>query len=226
VKYEIILLDADGTLFDYHKAEAYALEATYKYFQIPFHLEELKKYREINEQIWLDYEQGKIDNLSLRTVRFARLFAGRKRKIDLEHFSKVYLDFLGEAGFILRGAEEVCWYLSAKYRLVIVTNGITEVQQKRLQNSPLKKFIYAMVTSEEAGCSKPNPKIFAYTFKKIAYTNKEKALMVGDSLTSDMQGGHNFGIDTCWYNPRGQSNDSGLQPKYEIRRLEELQAIL
>ncbi|NLP37429.1 MAG: noncanonical pyrimidine nucleotidase, YjjG family [Firmicutes bacterium] len=226
MKYELILLDADGTLFDYTKAEAYALEETYKFFKIPYQAAELDKYRQINNQIWLDYEQGKIDNLSLRTVRFEQLFAGRNLKLDLDYFSDVYLDFLGEAGFILDGAEEVCRYLAEKCRLVIVTNGITTVQQKRLQKSPLKNYIFAMVTSEEAGCSKPNKKIFAYTFNKIAYTGKEKTLMVGDSLSSDIQGGYNFGIDTCWYNPQGQSKQSGLQPTYEIRHLRELVDLL
>jgi 2-haloacid dehalogenase len=226
VKYDVILLDADGTLFDYDKAQAYALEKTYKHFRIPYNTAELKRFRLINDRIWLDYEQGKIDSKSLRTVRFEQLFAGRNLQVSSEDFSTVYLKHLGDAAFLIEGAEEACRYLSAKYRVAIITNGLTEVQLKRIGRSPLRDYIYEIVTSEEAGCSKPGAGIFDYAFRKIACSDKGKTLIVGDSLSSDIQGGHNYGIDTCWYNPQGRVNGSGLKPRYEIRHLRELQVIL
>jgi HAD superfamily hydrolase (TIGR01509 family) len=104
-------------------------------------------------------------------------------------------------------------------RLVVLSNGIKDVQVPRIRNSPLAAYIEALVVSEEAGVGKPDPGIFEHACKVLGFHDKQGMLMVGDSLASDIQGGANFGIDTCWYNPGRRENSSELRPTYEVDSL-------
>ena len=112
------------------------------------------------------------------------------------------------------------------FRSVVVTNGIKEVQRSRIGRSPLEPYFSDLVISEEAGSSKPSPAIFEHACARLGFHDKDRMIMVGDSLSSDIRGGVNFGIDTCWFNPGSKANDSGLRPTYEIRELSELRTIL
>lgn len=224
-KYEAILLDADGTLFDYDRAESFALEQAFAHFGLSYDGERhLAEYRSINDHLWLEFEQGRISLAALRTERFRRLF-GNAHGLDLGLFSATYLDYLACASYLLEQADEVCRYLSRKYVLAILSNGIKEVQAKRLSLSPLSRYIKYLIVSEDAGFQKPDPRIFSYAFEAIGIEHKHSAIIVGDSLSSDIQGGHNYGIHTCWYNPSGRVS-SGIKPTYEIRHLNELMRLL
>jgi 2-haloacid dehalogenase len=227
MNYNVILFDADGTLFDYDKAEAHALEKAFKHFNFKYTEEsELKNYRIINKEIWIDYENGKIDSKNLRIERFRRLFKNYEEKIDFNEFSTVYLSLLSDGIFLIDGAEEVCRYLFQKYKIVILTNGIKDVQLSRIKNSSLNKYIHDIITSEETGYKKPDVGIFDYTFNRIEHFDKDTTLIIGDSLSSDIQGGINYKIDTCWYNSIGEENKSGLNPNYEINDLRQLIRLL
>jgi 2-haloacid dehalogenase len=227
MNYEVILFDADGTLFDYDKAEAHALEKTFKHFNFKYSEEsELKTYRIINKQIWIDYENDKIDFKNLRIERFKKLFENYEEKIDFNEFSNIYLSLLSDGIFLIDGAEEVCRYLYKKYKIVILTNGIKDVQLSRINNSPISKYISDIITSEETGYKKPDIGIFDYTFNKIEHFNKGTTLIIGDSLSSDIKGGINYKIDTCWYNSINEENKSGLNPNYEIKDLRQLIELL
>lgn len=120
---------------------------------------------------------------------------------------------------------ELCGGLTG-CRLAIITNGIKDVQLSRIQGSPLCNTFEQIIISEEAGSQKPEPGIFDYAFAKLGITDKSKVLIVGDSLTSDIQGGKNYGIDTCWFNPLEKANEAGIKPTYEIRDLSELLRII
>lgn len=227
MNYNVILFDADGTLFDYDKAEAHALEKAFKHFNFKYKEEsELKNYKIINKEIWIDYENGKIDSKNLRTERFRRLFENFEEKIDFNEFSNIYLSLLAKGIFLIDGAEEVCRYLFEKYKIVILTNGIKDVQLSRIKNSSLNKYIHDIITSEETGYKKPDVGIFDYTFNRIEHFDKGTTLIIGDSLSSDIQGGINYKIDTCWYNPIDEENKSGLKPNYEIKDLRQLITLL
>lgn len=227
MNYEVILLDADGTLFDYDKAEAHALKRAFKHFNLKYNEEnDLKNYRLINKQIWNDYENGKIDSGNLRIERFKRLFENYEKNIDFNEFSNIYLSVLADGIFLIDGAEEVCRYLFEKYKIVILTNGIKAVQLSRIKNSLLSKYIHDIITSEETGYKKPDVGVFDYTFNRIGHIDKGTALIIGDSLSSDIQGGINYKIDTCWYNPFSEENKSGLKPNYEIKDLRQLIELL
>lgn len=228
-RYELVLLDADGTLFDYHRAEAQALERAYGHLGLSYDPgRHLARYRAINDELWADLEQGKISQAALRTERFRRLFWEDGVEVELPGFSRTYLGYLGEGAFLLDGAEETCRYLAAKYRLAIVTNGIKEVQAARLSRSPLAPYISHLIISEDAGCQKPDPGIFDFAFRVTGHTQRHTVIMVGDSLTADILGGVNYGIDTCWYNPDGRPLPAAgaCRPTFEIRHLYGLTQIL
>lgn len=219
MKYDVILFDADDTLFDYGMAEGQAFLKVFTHFGLPTGAEEYAdSYREINRALWADLEAGRITSAALRVERFNRLFAAHQLKLNPQTFSEAYLQFLGEGTFLIQGAKELCEEL-AGCRLAIITNGIKDVQLSRIQGSPLADTFEQIIISEEAGVSKPAAGIFDYAFAKLGITDKRRVLIVGDSLTSDIQGGINYGIDTCWFNPLGKANGAGIKPTYEIREL-------
>lgn len=226
MKYEIILFDVDDTLFDFAKTEREALQKTFQLFGVGTDWTDyLPPYKEISAGLWRDLEQGGISIAELGVERFRRLFLAHDLEIDPDLFNRLYLGNLGKEVHLTEGAVELCNSLSA-YRLAIITNGFTEVQKSRIAGSPLCDSFELLVTSEEAGFQKPAPGIFDYLFAKLQIADKEKVLIVGDSLTSDIQGGVNYGIDTCWFNPQRKENTLGIRPTYEIHTLKELTHVL
>ncbi|MDQ0193917.1 YjjG family noncanonical pyrimidine nucleotidase [Paenibacillus wynnii] len=222
MKYEVILFDADDTLFDYGMAEGHALSSVFSAYGMPTGADDYTaSYKEINHKLWADLELGRITSAALRVERFHRLFSAHGLTLDAQEFSDAYLRFLGEGTFLIQGAVELCGELSG-IRLAIITNGIKEVQTSRIQDSPLCDTFEQIIISEEAGYQKPDTGIFDYAFAKLGIEDKAKVLIVGDSLTSDIQGGINYGIDTCWFNPLGKVNSLGIESTYEISSLAEL----
>ena len=222
MKYELLLFDADDTLFDYGLAENHALHSAFSAFGMPTGaIDYAVSYKEINQKLWSDLELGRISSAALRVERFSRLFSREGLALDAQNFSDTYLRYLGEGTFLIPGAVELCAALSGT-RLAIITNGIKEVQTSRIQGSPLCNTFEQVIISEVAGYQKPETGIFDYAFAKLGLEDKEKVLIVGDSLTSDIQGGINYGIDTCWYNPLCKPNTLGIEPTYEISQLAQL----
>lgn len=226
MRYEVILFDVDDTLFDFKVSEEKALHKAFAEFGFPAGLKDYgARYREISKVLWRDLEQGLIKLAELRVERFKRLFLAHNLGINADAFSGVYLGYLGKEIHLVQGAEELCNNL-AGFRLAIITNGFADVQTSRIGGSPLCNAFEHMIISEEVGFQKPDRGIFDYTFSKLQITDKSKVLIVGDSLTSDIQGGINYGIDTCWFNPDGKENHLGIKPTYEIRELSELLKIV
>lgn len=225
-KYEFVFLDADETLFDFKRAERYALSCACVQFGVEASEELARTYDRINSGLWALLEKGELDSGTLKVRRFGLLFRELGLEVDAESFSRVYIEWLSKADFLLPGAEDLCAYLYGKYTLVIVTNGFRDVQVPRIQSSAIRGYIGAVVVSEEAGCGKPDRAIFEYASSLVGARDKGRMIMVGDSLSSDIQGGINFGMDTCWLNASGKSNDSGIRPRYEVSSLENIKDIL
>ncbi|OKP97117.1 YjjG family noncanonical pyrimidine nucleotidase [Paenibacillus sp. P46E] len=226
MKYEVILFDADDTLFDYGMAESKALYNAFVHFGLPTGAEDYAaSYQEINRALWKDLEQGRTTSAVLRVERFNRLFAAHKLELSPEAFSEAYLKFLGEGTYLIQGAVELCQELNG-YRLAVITNGIKDVQLSRIQGSPLSDTFEQIIISEETGYQKPEAGIFDYAFNKLGISDRSKVLIVGDSLTSDIKGGMDYGIDTCWFNPLGKEGVPGIHPTYEIRELSGLLEII
>ena len=227
MKYDVILFDADETLFDFKKSEREAFKNSM--IQFGFEYDEnyhLKIYQEINTAIWKEFEEGLITQAKLKIERFKRLSDKLEVNFDANEFAKSYMENLADASFLFDGSSELLHDLHKSFKLSIVTNGLTAVQDKRIRKSTVAKYFDTVVISEEILISKPNPEIFEYTLESIGYNDKNKVLMVGDSLTSDIKGGINFGIDTCWYNPKKVENKTSIKPTYEVSNFDELKELL
>jgi 2-haloacid dehalogenase len=225
MKYTWFLLDADGTLFDYAAAEVTALETTFAQIGHPFEPHYAAMYSQINERIWREFELERISSVRLRTKRFEQLFEAINIDADPMSFSEQYLRNLAECGQLLDGAEDVVRQLAQKVKLFLITNGLTDVQRSRFAHSSIKDYFTGMVTSEEARAAKPDGRIFDEAFLRMGAPEKREVFMVGDSLTSDMRGGCDYGLATCWYNPGHLPRDPSLDIRYEITDLRELVGI-
>lgn len=226
--YEWVLLDADGTLFDYDRAEGYALERTLQDFDLPFDEETVETYRRINGALWLNFEAGKVEAERLKVLRFERLLnaINAGARVNPAAFSSAYLGHLGECAALIEGATRAVRVLHTRARLALITNGLKEVQRSRLAKSGLEPFFEAVIISDEIGVSKPDPAIFDVAFLRMGEPDRSEVLIVGDSLTSDMRGGYDYGIDTCWFNPDHAPREPWIDTRYEIGRLNDLLAIV
>ncbi len=228
MSYEWVLLDADGTLFDYDRAECYALERTLHDFDLPFDAQTVADYRRINSALWLDFEAGKVEADRLKVLRFERLLSvmDADARVDPARFSAAYLGHLGECAALIKCADHVVRALHARARLALITNGLKEVQRSRLAKSGLEPFFEAVIISDEIGVAKPDPGIFDVAFLRMGDPDRSEVLIVGDSLTSDMKGGYDYGIDTCWFNPDHAPREPRIATCYEIEGLTALLAIV
>lgn len=227
MKYDVLIFDADETLFDFDKSERYALLHAMKEFGVNYNESyHLPIYIKINSAIWKEFELGKITQDALKTERFRRFLSKIGEPIDADELSSSYLKHLADASFLINGSFELIEALKPFYRMIIITNGLMIVQKKRIKTSILAPFFEDVIISEEINRSKPDAGIFDYALHTMQYTDKQKVLMIGDSLTSDMKGGNNAGIDTCWYNPNHKANTSGVTLTYEVSSYDELKQLL
>ncbi len=226
MKYKWLLFDADGTLFDYDLAEKIALKKSIEEIGLQYDDSVLRVYRKFNGDLWVQFENGKIKPDELKVKRFSLLLNHYNFNYDNHRLSLIYVDHLADCSILIDGTENVIKQLSGKYKLLLITNGLKSVQRKRFNNSSIKNYFQDIIISEEIGVAKPDPKMLEYAATKMNSTNKNEMLLVGDSLTSDIKAGNNFGIDTCWFNPEGKKNESGFKITYEIKSLDKLLDIL
>lgn len=222
MRYQTLLLDADGTLLDFKKAEARGIRETFRQHQLYFDEKIMADYSAINKKCWEEFEQGLLDKETLLEERFRRLFHQYKIKADTAAIEKTYQYELGRGAYLIENAYEICEILSNKYDLYIVTNGVAVTQYQRIKDCGLDKLIKGMFISEEIGWKKPQIEFFHYVFEHIEGFDKSRALMIGDSLSADIQGGINAGLDTCWYNPNGLTRPANMEITYEIQDIREL----
>ncbi|MCI0398117.1 MAG: YjjG family noncanonical pyrimidine nucleotidase [Chloroflexi bacterium] len=225
-RYQWLLFDADGTLFDYDRAEATALEQSFRQAGAPFEPRYLALYRQINHQLWQALERREMSPAVLRVRRFELLFEALQVELPPAAFSASYLQHFGACAELMEGAVELLHGLQGKYRLAIITNGLQDVQRSRLACSAIGEYIAELIISEEVGYAKPHQAIFDAALARLGHPAKSEVLMIGDSLTSDMQGGCDYGLDTCWYNPAGHPRPPHLPLTYEISHLSQLMELL
>lgn len=214
-RFEIVLADADDTIFDFGKAEYYAFKSTLNKFGKDCTDEEVKLYSEINLKHWKELEKGTITRETLKVHRFEEWFSYMGFTLDAKAFNDIYAPSLGDYSFLIDGAEEFLRKLSKIVDVYIVTNGLTTSQTRRFQKSTVKPYIKKLYISESIGYSKPDERFFDYCINDIGEEDRSKYIILGDSLTSDMQGGRNSGIATCRFIRRNESFKSDLCD-YEI----------
>lgn len=222
-KYELLLFDLDNTLLDFEIDQKKALKYVLESIGYTFNNDILEEYKKIDTIVWNELEQGKI-----KTV--AELFEKRGKMIlkkcniteNTKHFNKLLDEGYQNGGTAFETAEEILKLCSEKCKMGIVTNGPKNQQYPRLKHTGLDKYMSYIFVSEEIGYNKPDINFFNYVFNHIDETDKTKILVIGDSLTSDIQGGINANLDTCWFNRKNKSNNTQITANYEIRNLEEL----
>ncbi|MEI6876936.1 MAG: YjjG family noncanonical pyrimidine nucleotidase [Spirochaetota bacterium] len=224
-RYGLVFIDADETLFDFARGEEEALRATLAEAGIPFTLDVFDVYKAINARAWAEVEAGTLGREELKTRRFDELFAALRAGADPVKSGEYYLDVLSQQAWLIEGAVELCAALRSLATLVLLTNGITRVQRGRLGRSALHEAFDHVVISEEAGFAKPDPRVFELGAALAGIHDKNSMLMIGDSLASDIAGSINFGIDSCWYNPRRLAPGT-IRPTYETGSLGEIAALM
>lgn len=224
--YPYLLFDADNTLFDFDQAERNAHLLLCRAHGLAFSEEGYQLYHKCNADLWRDFDRGLCTKEYLLVERFRRYLAITGERADPEALNRDHLRALGEGAMLLPGAEELCRVLSREHRLYLLTNAVASVQKARFANSAIAPYFQGAFISEEVGVGKPDPAYFDYVFHAVPGLARDNALVIGDSLTSDIQGANNAGLPCCWFNPKGQPRPQGLRIDYEIRALEELYAIV
>lgn len=226
-KFDTILWDVDQTLLDFKKSEDYAVRYCFRKFGKEASDETVSIYSRINEGFWKRIEKGEINRKDALVQRFEQLFQQiGEQDMDAGAFQKEYAEALGSVYYYLDDSYELVKKLRGKYRQYLMTNGVTLTQMKKLRLSRFDQLTDGIFVSEQIGIPKPHKDFFEKCFSMIPGFCKEKAVIVGDSLSSDMRGGNNAGIATCWYNPAGLKNLSDVKIDYEIRNLNEIWDIL
>ena len=221
-----VFLDLDDTILDFHKAEALSIKGTLEAFGLPSDEKTVSRYSEINKTCWERLERGEYTREEVLLNRFKFLF--EELGIDTEPIraKAEYEGRLSNSAYFVDGAIDLLEGLQGKYDLYITSNGTKRVQEGRLKKSGIKKYFKDIFISEDIGKNKPDKAFFDFVFSKIEGFEKDTAIIVGDSLSSDIKGGLNAGILTCYYNPKGRTNESDIKPHYEIKKLSELYQIL
>jgi 2-haloacid dehalogenase len=221
-KYQWLLFDADGTLFDYDRAESRALQTVFESFAVPFCSEYLTAYRRINDTLWQALEAAQTTPEKIKLRRFEMLLANIPCDHSPKDFSTAYLECLADCSELLEDAAHAVERLHTHYRLAILTNGLHLVQRKRLAASNISQHIDEMIVSEEIGVAKPAREFFEVAFTKLGNPPRESALMIGDNWNSDIVGAINYGVDACWYNPGAKPRPGNAQIVREVASLREL----
>ncbi|WMI80416.1 YjjG family noncanonical pyrimidine nucleotidase [Anaerotignum sp. MB30-C6] len=226
MKKKFLLFDVDHTLLDFSTSEKKALKKCFDDFGISLTEEILSWYLDHNHKLWTNYENGIITRDAIFKTRFADTFAQFSINAHGDLMESTYREALSQGSDLIENALHTIQKLSTTHELYIVTNGLASTQEKRLKDSGLAPYFKDTFVSEIMGSQKPMIEYFDYVFNRIPDFEKKEALIIGDSLSSDIQGGIRSGIDTCWFNPEELENHTKFQPTYEIHSLLELLPLL
>lgn len=224
--YQFLLLDLDDTILDFHQSEYVAIRQTLSSFHIDPTDEVCKLYSQINLAHWKALERKEITREQLEVSRFEQLFAQLGVCADAAACGALYYENLSAGHYFLPGAEEAVKRLSEKYDLYMVTNGTSKVQHRRIASAGIAPLFRDIFISQEMGADKPDMDFFRNAFARIPDFDPAKAMIVGDSISSDIRGGRNANIATCWINPRGKCAPEHTVPDYQIASITQLEQLL
>ncbi len=222
MKYQWILFDADETLFHFDAFRG--LQLMFSRHNITFTNADFEQYEAINKPLWVDYQNGIISASELQNIRFETWATALS--LSTEQLNHDFLMAMADICTPLAGAKSLLEALSQHAKLGIITNGFTALQEIRLQRTGFTNFFDVLIISEQVGVAKPDTQIFDYACQKMNMTQRQQILMVGDNPHSDILGGINAGMDTCWLNIEQKPQPIGITPTYTVSSLAELQTLL
>ena len=223
---EFLFIDLDDTILDFHKAEHIALKKTLESFGIEPTETVCSRYSQINKIHWERLERKELTRQEVLVGRFAVLFEELNVAADASECARRYAENLSVGHYFLPGAQEAVERLSRKYKLYLASNGTARVQAGRLASANISRFFQDVFISQDMGADKPALEYFVRCFARIRGFDPARAMIVGDSLSSDILGGRNAGIATCWVNPDHKPGKPDIRPDYEIERLSQLETLL
>ena len=224
--YTTVLLDADMTIWDFEASERLALRDVVESLGAEMTDELMAYYHEVNGALWHAFDLKQVTREELSEIRFRKLLEHMDRQGDPMTLNALYQEGLGSYSIMLPGAEDLCKTLAERCTLDILTNGMHAAQTGRFLKSPIKPYIKQMFISADMGCQKPDKLYYDLVFRAIGLEDKSQAVMVGDSLTSDIQGGINAGIDTIWYNPKSKPANPEILPTYTAETMDKIAQLI
>ncbi len=224
-KFDVLIFDLDNTLIDFSHSETIALPIALEKFGIKCLEDDIKVYQKISRECWVNMEKGLFTKERCVVLRFERFLEHLGIEgVDAKYLNQQYLDALSTAVPLMEGTEEVLENVKGDYVLVMMTNGVKWVQESKVAKSGLDKFFEHIIISDDAGYNKPDIRIYEYMEKLIGKFDKDRMLMIGDSVGSDIEGGLNYGIKTCFFNPKGL--DCEYEIDYEVNKMIDILGIL
>lgn len=220
-RFDILLWDVDGTLLDFIAAEKAAVQTLFHEFGLGECTDEMvERYSRINKEYWERLERGELSKPEILVRRFADFFASEGLDASkAPEFNEQYQVRLGDTVVFCDDSYELLSSLRGRVKQYAVSNGTVVAQTRKLRRSGFDRLLDGVFLSEELGYEKPATEFFDRVFAAIGEPDRERVLIVGDSLTSDITGGNRAGIRTCWYNPKGEPNLTAAHADYEIRDL-------
>ena len=218
-----LLIDFDDTLVDFDDAEAYAFYEMTQQFQIKTNQNDLHTFKKINQAHWDAFQKNELTKDEVLSKRFEAYFHLHQMKIDGKLADQIFRDELANAPIKhFDQTIETLKQLKEHHDLYIVTNGVLETQERRIEKTKIGHWFKDIFVSEQTGYQKPMPEFFDYVFNKIGEDKRGYAMIIGDSMSSDILGGKNANIETCWFNPRNKINDTEIKPDYVVNSLKEV----
>lgn len=222
--YDVLVLDLDNTLIDFDYMEIESLKACLKAHGYPCEKAHIDVYQKINKELWEGLEKGLYRKRDILTKRFEKWLEHFTLEGSPDTLNDYYLKGMSDYLRYMPGAKRFLERIQSHYVVVLMTNGVCQAQQKKLDKGQMRRYFDHVIISDDIGFHKPQVEIYDYMMTLIGSYDKQRMLMIGDSLGSDILGGQRFGIDTCYYNPKGQSHHA--HPTYEIKHFKEMNDIL
>ena len=223
---KIILLDLDNTIIDFNECARHSIMGIFKKLGFVYTEKVFDTFITENVKIWKRLEMGEIDKPFLRANRWNIILAKLGIDYDGTIIEEMFENGVAEGAYPVEYACELLDYLYAKYDIYVVSNGFRFVQESRVKIGGYDKYFKELFLSEDIGIQKPDVKFFEYCYRNIGSPPKDSLILIGDSLSADIKGGNNFGIDTIWFNKNNESQSDTIKPTYTVTRLKEIEKIL
>ena len=221
-----VLIDVDDTLLDFDESAKMSMHMAAKEMGITLPENIWEIFVDINEVLWKDLEQGKLTNAELFHVRWTKIFDAAGITSDGPEFEKAFLRGLSLCAPVICGVEELMPYLHEKYIVGVASNGPYEQQVNRLEKTGLLSYVDHMFVSGKIGHAKPSRAFFDACMEKLGDIHPGEVIMIGDSISADITGAKDYGMQTCWYNHKGIPLEQGEMADYTVQKLAEIKEIL